>query len=304
MKKFLLFLATEKGYISLKKLVENKKRYSIGCVVTFPEIDVVKDWSNDIEHLCRENNIRFFRWKDVKSNLFEVIQKNHITSAAAISWKYYISLEINHYLEDELIVFHDSLLPKYRGFAPTPTAIINGEKEVGITALFASEQIDCGDIILQKKIAVGADKYIVDIIKEEAVVYAEMLIEIMERIQIGNLIGIPQDESKATYSLWRNIEDCHINWNGDAREIYNFIRALGFPYLGAYTYAEGRKIIIDRSNIVDYELNFEKRDSGKIWKISNNNAIVVCGSGLLRIERAHYEDGEVAAFRKLRVRLG
>lgn len=149
MKKILLFAATEKGYVSLKRLIERRKE-SVGCVTTFHQKDVVRDWANDIENLCRENEILFFWWNDIKDEIHKVIQKNHITGAIAISWKYYIPLKINEGLEDDLVVFHDSMLPKYRGFAPTPTAMINGEREIGVSALFASEQIDCGDIILQK----------------------------------------------------------------------------------------------------------------------------------------------------------
>ena len=210
MKKILLLIATEKGYVSLKRLIKQRGKDSVGCVATFHEKDVARDWAYDIEILCRENDIHFFWWNDIKDRIHDVIWKNHITGVVAISWKYYIPLEINEGLEDDLVIFHDSMLPKYRGFAPTPTAMINGEREIGITALFASEQIDCGDIILQKKFLLHENQYIADVIKREAELYGDMLMEVIEGMEAGNLNRIPQNHSEASYSLWRDMEDCHI----------------------------------------------------------------------------------------------
>ena len=300
--KLALFLATEKGYKSLERLINSGKASKIGCVVSFKEENVAHDWHGDIKNLCGANKILFLSWLEAKNNLSELFRKNKITSAIAISWRFLLPLEINNFLEIPLIVFHDSLLPKYRGFAPTPTAIINGEKFIGVTALFASQAADEGDIIIQRKIEVPHDKYMKEIINEQAFIYAGMLEEILSMIETGNICAYKQDENQASYSIWRNPEDCKINWNNSAEYIYNFIRALGEPYLGAYCYYNGEKIIIDKSEIISDKI-FELRDAGKIWSIKNNMPEIICGSGMLRITQAHYEDGEKVKFLKLRARL-
>ena len=302
MQKLALFLATEKGYTCLKSLIAGGKVADVGCVFSFNENNVAHNWKDDIEDLCKSNGILFLSWSEAKNNLPSIFTKNKITSAIAISWRYLIPLEINNFLKIPLIVFHDSLLPKYRGFAPTPTAIINGEKIIGITALFASCEADNGDIIVQRKISISHDKYMREIVSEQAEIYAEILLDLLNMLETGNIHSERQDETQATYSVWRNYDDCKINWNQSSEYIYNFIRALGTPYLGAYCYYENAKIIIDKSEVID-DKDFAIRDTGKIWNIRNNMPEIICGSGMLRIIEAHYEDGERVKFHKLRVRL-
>ena len=302
MHKIALFLATEKGCTCLKRLVSGGRASNIGCVVSFNEVNVAHDWRNDIETLCRAEGIRFFVWRDIRGKLSEIFSENEITSAAAVSWRYLLPLEINNCLKIPLIVFHDSLLPKYRGFAPTPTAIINGENILGITALFAADEADNGDIILQRKMYVPDDMYMPEIVSEQAEIYADMLMDLLDMIETGSIRPEKQDESQATYSIWRNYDDCRINWHKSSEYIYNFVRALGRPYLGAYCCYDNAKIIIDRSEVIN-DKYFEIRDAGKIWSIRDNMPEVVCGSGMLRIIAAHSENGERVFFRKLRVRL-
>ena len=78
-----------------------------------------------------------------------------------------------------------------------------------------------------------------------------LLIEIIQKIEVDALTGVPQNEDDATYSIWRNIEDCHIDWNKSAKEIYDFVRAVGSPYPGAFTFLNGEKIYIKRTEIAE-----------------------------------------------------
>jgi len=301
--KGLLFLATEKGYRVLKSLIENNKEKNIGAVITFKEVDVEKSWDEDIRKECQNSNIPFYLWNDVKYQLCEVVEQNKCNFAIAISWRYLISLQINNYLEYPLIIFHDSLLPKYRGFAPTPTAIICGESVIGITAIFANKQVDNGDIIIQKSLYISKDMFMYDIIHKQSYIYAEMLLEIVNKIETGRLSSFPQNEDEATYSVWRNIDDCHIDWGKSAKDIYNFIRALSSPYPGAFSFINGKKIKIFKAEVVPYDLKFAIRDVGKIWTIKDNQPEVICGKGLLKILLAKDEKDEKVLFEKVRCKL-
>lgn len=234
--------------------------------------------------------------------MFAVMQEHDCKYAVTISWKYLLPVEINKYLKYPPIVFHDSLLPKYRGFSPTPTAIMCGETEIGVTAIFANEQVDQGEILVQKSVYIPKTMYIEDIISKQSALCADMLIEIIQKIEVDALTGVPQNEDDATYSIWRNIEDCHIDWNKSAKEIYDFVRAVGSPYPGAFTFLNGEKIYIKRTEIAE-DLKFIIRDCGKIWRIADNQPEVICGKGILRIVSAAYEDGEGVAFHRVRCRL-
>lgn len=300
--KIILFIASEKGYTAFSAVVMQNYAHKIGAVVTFKETDVAKSWDNDIREECIHSKIPFYFWADVKNNMFAVMQEHDCKYAVTISWKYLLPVEINKYLKYPPIVFHDSLLPKYRGFSPTPTAIMCGETEIGVTAIFANEQVDQGEILVQKSVYIPETMYIEDIISKQSALCADILIEIIQKIEVDALTGVPQNEDDATYSIWRNIEDCHIDWNKSAKEIYDFVRAVGSPYPGAFTFLNGEKIYIKRTEIAE-DLKFIIRDCGKIWRIADNQPEVICGNGILRIVSAAYEDGEGVAFHRVRCRL-
>lgn len=301
-KKVLFFLASEKGYSVIKSLIEKNYKDNIGAVITFQERDVEKSWHEDIIKICKENHIECYLWSGIRERLSDYIAHGNFCTAITVSWIYLLPLDINKYFDYDFIVIHDSLLPKYRGFAPTPTAIINGEKLIGLTALFATDDMDNGDIIDQISLEVDDNMYIKEIIEALAELYGIIICRIMKKITSGEkLESTPQDEKFATYSIWRNVEDCRIDWSQSSVRIYNFIRAVGRPYPGAFSIYDGRKIIIEKSEIIG-EKKFEIRDFGKIWSIKSNCPEVICGEGMLRILEAEYEDGTKVEFKKLRCR--
>ncbi len=274
----------------------------IACVVTFKESTVAKEWHSNIVELCQNHNIISFNWTDVKNDIEALICKSNATGAIAISWKYMLPLSMNKLMKVNLIVFHDSLLPKYRGFAPTPTAMINGENIIGVTALFAGDEADNGDILLQREMQINSNEYMKSIIGRQSEVYAKMVFELLNKVENGQLSSYAQDSSKATYSIWRSEEDYHIDWNWSSLKIFNSIRALGEPYQGAFTIIDDEKVIIDKAEIID-DLNFEIRQPGKIWSIYDNKPKVVCGSGMLKIISARISDNSEYKFNKIRLRL-
>jgi methionyl-tRNA formyltransferase len=143
---------------------------------------------------------------------------------------------------------HASLLPQYRGAAPINWAIINGEKETGITTFKLQHEIDTGNILLQEKIAIE-DKETAgelhDALKELG---AALIVKTINAIAEGNIQEKPQltiDDSRFTihHAPKLNADTCKIDWNNKADDIYNLIRGLS-PYPSAFTYLEDRVLKI------------------------------------------------------------
>lgn len=300
-KKFVLFLVNKKGYYCLASLISAGLKNNIGIVVSYKQINVREDYFLPIKAICESNNIVFLEKMEFNCNAEELLKRYFITGGIAIGWQYLLPLEWFEGVENKLIVFHDSLLPRYRGFAPTPTAIIKGDKELGVTALYATNEVDQGDIILQKKYEISDTEYMEDIIERQCEIYSEMLKRIILLCENNQLTSSSQDESKATYSVWRDLNDCAINWNLDSKAIIRLIRAVSFPYMGAYSFIGDKKIYIDRAEEVE-DLVFEIRYPGKIWKITADGPIIICGNGMLKIKEARYDDGTKVVFKKLRNR--
>lgn len=133
---------------------------------------------------------------------------------------------------------HASLLPKYRGAAPINWAVINGDKETGVTTFFLKHDIDTGDIIDQKKVEIRDDENVGDIHDKLMVLGADLTMETVAKILDGTLSTTPQDkltngiEPTPAPKIFK--DTCHIDWNDEAIKIHNLVRGLS-PYPAAWT---------------------------------------------------------------------
>jgi methionyl-tRNA formyltransferase len=133
------------------------------------------------------------------------------------------------------INLHASLLPQYRGAAPINRAIINGEKETGVTTFFISHQIDTGDIILQEKIAVDDADTAGTLHDKLSILGADLLVKTLIALQEGNYPRTAQDFSQQIHKAPKLTKaGCRIDWSMELTQLYNFIRGLS-PYPVAWT---------------------------------------------------------------------
>ncbi len=134
---------------------------------------------------------------------------------------------------------HASLLPKYRGGAPIHQAIIDGEKETGVTIMYMVEKLDAGDIISQVKVPIEEDDHVGSLHDKLSEAGATLLIETLPRLIKGEISPVKQDEAKATFAknITRDMEE--LDWSRGGTELYNQIRGL-HPWPVAYTTLEGK----------------------------------------------------------------
>lgn len=131
---------------------------------------------------------------------------------------------------------HASLLPQYRGAAPINWAIINGEKETGVTTFFLNHDIDTGDIIMQEKVAIGPDDNAGDVHDRLMQTGASLVVKTVKAIEANTVNEMPQAfyESKSLQPAPKIFkEDCRVDWDQSAPFVYNKIRGLN-PYPGAW----------------------------------------------------------------------
>ena len=292
MKSISLLLMSYKGLYTLTQLCEAGYAPLIDKVIFARDRGVQKDYVKEMQACCMAYQIPcYYRVEQVQINS---------PFALAISWRWLLNLS-----QTKLIVLHDSLLPKYRGFAPLVSQLINQEKEIGLTAIFASEKgYDQGPIISQWKKEISFPIKIQECIEILAKGYAELSINIFREIASGSsLTSYPQEETAATYSLWRDEADYCINWNQSAEDILRFINALGFPYAGASTSLEREKVRIWEAEIYPDE-EIVNRDCGKVIFVKEGFPIIVCARGLLMIKAASFDKNGKSLFplKKFRLR--
>jgi methionyl-tRNA formyltransferase len=273
---FTLYLMSKKGYEVLNALIVNSFGQHIDQVVSSRDNSVLNDYYNEIELLCKENSLKFINRHDVGvvSSAFSL----------AISWRWLIETK-------GLIVLHDSLLPRYRGFAPLVSALINGDKQLGVTALFANREFDRGDIIMQKSVAVSYPMKINEVITVISQLYNDIVLDLVRKLVSNESIqSKKQDDAKATYSLWRDDDDYAIDWRLDSAKIERFINATGYPYKGAMSLINGKLARIIEAEQAE-DIVIENRTPGKVIFNDNGFPVVVCGRGLLSVKKMRWEDG-------------
>ena len=148
---------------------------------------------------------------------------------------------------------HPSLLPKYRGATPVQSAILNGDKETGVTIMLMDEQIDHGPIIAQRKITVGTNETYLQLHDRLAELGASLLIDTIPDWIGGKIKLTPQDEAHATYTKILTREDGEIDWRKSPQEIDRQIRALN-PWPGVYTVQKKKRIKILKAMIENGKL--------------------------------------------------
>jgi methionyl-tRNA formyltransferase len=267
------FLCGYKGLQVLKTFCASGRSKNIQTVFADKDKYVVNDYFNEIERACNEFNLNF---KD-RTNFSDHSSADYRILAG---WRWRVKETKN------TIVLHDALLPSYRGFAPLVNALVNGEKMIGATAFLGTVNYDSGPVIMSKSIAIEHPLRIEKAIEEISRLYVNMVMEITSQLLEGRtLLTYSQDESKATYSLWRDEQDYFIDWSEDNEKILRTIYALSYPYPGACTLLNGSKIIVENAELVQ-DVNIVNRQSGKVIFSYEDYPVVVCGKGLLKITGA------------------
>jgi len=145
---------------------------------------------------------------------------------------------------------HASILPKYRGAAPINEAIINGEKETGVTIMKTDIGLDTGDILLIKKLKIGAGETAGELTVRVSNLGAEAMVEALELIKTGKAVLKPQDNAKATHFKTMKKEFGLIDFNKSAKELFNFIRGLN-PWPGAFYYLNDKLLKVHKARVID-----------------------------------------------------
>ena len=204
---------------------------------------------------------------------------------------------------------HDSLLPEYRGFAPLNWALINGERTTGVTLFQVSPQMDEGDILLQEALAIGDDDAAPEVYEQVCAATLRVVVQGCALLRAGLPPLRRQEHARATFTCSRAPGNGLIDWNQPTHVIFNLIRALTFPYPGAFTYLEGAQLYLVAAHRVSEPPCYVGRIPGHVVQILSTGEVdVLTGDGVLRIAEVS-TDGEskrppAELIRSVRTKLG
>jgi len=180
---------------------------------------------------------------------------------------------------------HASLLPKYRGAAPIQWAVINGEKESGVTIQQMGEGIDTGDILLKRAIALEPKETGESLYDKLSKLGAELIVEVLPKIEAGEVIPQKQEEALSTHVGKITKAMGLIDWNKSAEELERLIRGLN-SWPSAYTYLRGKTLKIWEADVIREK---EAGTPGSICNITKTSVIVNTGEGKLALKSIQLE---------------
>ena len=176
------------------------------------------------------------------------------------------------------INLHGSLLPQYRGAAPINHAIINGEKESGVTTFFLKQEIDTGDVILSASTPITEEDTAGTLHDKLMNIGAELIVKTVKSIEEGNYTEVPQPMGTELKSAPKIFKDfCEINWKRDNQVVYNHIRGLS-PYPTAFTFLNEKTLKVFKIEKEDINPNIEagtfETDGKTFLKFATNNGYI------------------------------
>lgn len=260
----------------------------------------VDDLGDDRSHLaefeayCSEHHLPLHILKG-KCDISNQIEKYSPDICIVVGWYYLIDTRLLKQVKGGFIGIHNSLLPKYRGFAPLVWQIINGEKKVGFSVFSFDEGMDTGDIFYQEEIEISERDYIADVILTMEEKILKFFKDNYRNLLEETLVKRVQEDTGASYCAKRVESDGRINWDWNSTRIYNFIRAQSMPYPGAYTTYNGEKIILWKAEIFKADIYGDPGQVGMIDR-KNGKVVIVCGENTgLAINEIEIEKKKIKA---------
>lgn len=227
------------------------------------------------EKINNQESIKFL--SRLSPDLFVVISYGQILPARILEIPKRLSINL-----------HASLLPKYRGAAPINWALINGEKETGITVIKMNEKMDAGEIVLQKKIYIDSSDTAVSLEEKLSQDGTGLLLESIKLIEMGKVTLFAQDEGMVSFAPKLKKGDGRINWSESAEQIRNLIRGT-YNWPGSFTYYKGKLLKIYKAEVAVLDIQGANYTPGEIVKIKEGEIILATGRDYLAINELQLE---------------
>ena len=203
-----------------------------------------------LDEICKKNKISLIKVSKINNkNVIKIIKKKKIDWLFIIGWSQIANKSLINVPKFGSIGAHPTLLPKGRGRAPIPWAIIKNLKKTGVTLFKLDEGVDSGPIIKQKIVKINKKDNATNLYKKIELAHVAVIKNFFSDLTKGRFKLKKQNESLSSYWPQRKPEDSEINLSGSVLKAERLIRAVTKPYPGAFYYKKGKKIIIWKAHI-------------------------------------------------------
>ena len=285
-----LLCATNRGYRFTETLFDIGQGHRF-TVFSFQETAWEPRYFADIKQLAHDRGHQFMEARNVAHPKWDGFwENNSVDLILMVSWRYMVPASVFQRARLGAYVFHDSLLPKYRGFSPTVWSIRNGENTTGVTLFQAVEDLDAGDIVDQRPVTIGACDSVADVMERVTSSYLDIVSDNFSSLLSGNFEKSPQNHDEATYTCKWTPEDGLIDWNDTSKAIFDLIRATSKPYPGAYTYMRKRKLTVWSADFPATPRQYVSSAPGRVVEVRRGiGSLVLTGEGCILLMTVQFE---------------
>lgn len=277
----LIFMGTPDFSATVLKGLLADDRYEVLAVVTQPDRAVGRKKEikmTPVKEVALEHNLPVYQPEKLSgSQEMEDIMALGVDGIVTAAFGQFLPMKLINSV-DFAVNVHASLLPKYRGGAPIHYAIINGEKEAGVTIMEMVAKMDAGDMVAKASIAITDEDNVGTMFEKLAVVGRDLLLETLPGYMAGDIKPEPQDESQATFSPNINPEEERIDWTKSSREIFNHVRGM-YPWPVAHTLLDGY-----RFKLYEVALAEGQGQPGQIIEKTKKSVVVATGDGAIELK--------------------
>jgi len=294
----LFMVGTRRGYLTLKGAIE--AGIDICGVISFRQHEHESDrYEGRIRAAAQEAGIICYETARLKDRDYLSLIRTELKPdiAYVIGVRVMIPSLLYEAVAHGAFAVHDSLLPKYRGFAPLNWAILNGERETGVSLFRLCDGVDEGPIVAQQAIEIGETESAPDVYERVCKATVDVVLETHRRASQGVVAELQQCHEEASYTCSRTPSDGLINWAGSTRAIFDQIRALTAPYPGAFTYYQNHKLFVWKAEIVEHPPRYVGRVPGRVVRLDPQfgTVDVLTGDGILRVSEVSYDSNTTRA---------
>lgn len=252
--------------------------HEIVGVVTVPDKPNTRNKKivfSEVKEFAIEHNLKLMQPEKLKDNeeFKREIEKLNPDILCVVAYGKYLPKTYLSMCKYEPINIHPSLLPKYRGPAPIQWAVLNGDKETGVTSMYISEKMDAGDIILQEKVEIGEYETTGELWDRLSALSGELLVKTLKEIESGTAPRIPQGEEFSQVSMIDKAM-AKIDFEKSAEEIKNLIRGLN-PFMGAYGFMDGKKIKLWKVVISKLQNEDKAKADGEVLEADDKKGLFI-----------------------------
>ncbi len=184
------------------------------------------------------------------------------------------------------INIHASILPQYRGSAPYQWAVLDGQKETGVSAMYLVREMDAGDVIEISKTPIGENETAGELLDRLAVLGADLLSKTLTRFTQGPVPATPQDPAKVSFAPMLEKTMCPIDWTKSAQQVHDHVRGL-HPWPVATMQLQGKLFKVHETRVVP-----GSGQPGQILGLTKTGLVMACGQGAVEIRSLQAEGGK------------